>query len=458
MASYSDPRTQSATGESAIRVGRVTDNSQTGGVASAGTPTGVPLGAVPVLVALSAPLTADVDYFIASTATGTTAKSNYTFLNNNMPNVATGPDGLSTYSFARNVSATLSGAATATAVLTGFDAQGVSQTETLTWTAESGAKYSSKTFSRLTGVATTSDTNRNLTVGFANEFGLPYPCYSLTGFECVKYDADSADYANTPMTAGGVEPGVPVQVAETINLADLRVWNDFATNLPGTAATDDLGLVTLASTVGTDWDVAVQTDDLDNAGTNVPFYAASIITLPQGYVSGGALSVVINCGMIGSVAGTACTIDVQAFLLRAPAADLCTTAAQDMNSLTAANKTFTFTPTGLVAGDQLLVRYTILATDTAATAPSFARINKISLSCLQNSDVSGATSPLYTFTAGDPTSTTADRYGKVLIGSDNTPTGTLSPNGTASYAIFYLCTDAYGVANSGNTGFIYDQD
>ena len=451
---YVDPRSVLCSGEAPLRIGRVVDGSVGGAL---GVPTGVPSGCVLVQQTLNSPAAADDDRFVDAVATGTAAKT-YTLLTNSMPDTYTGEDG-KTYYVARNVTASLSGTKTVNVTVTGLDTQGQPESEVLAFVASAGPVVGVKAFSQILTVSTNGTaTDRDLSVGFGNVFGCNYPFYSDQGLRGVLYDADGADYPNTPMTQGGVIPGVTTQVSNVVDLTDLRVWNAFATNLPGTAATDDLGLVTLASTVGTDWDVAVQTSDLDNIGTGVPFYAAFVHTLPATYVSGGAISVVINCGMITSVAGTSCTIDVQAFLLRAPAADLCITAAQDMNSLTAANKTFVCTPTGLVAGGQILIRVAILATDTAATAASFARINKISVSCLQTATATSSSSPLFTFTAGDPTNANVDAYGTVLIGSDNTSTGTLVPDGTKDYAVWYVCNDTQGVLNSSTGLYNYDSD
>lgn len=452
---YNDNRNLPSAGTAQLRPGRVTDRSRTGGSA----PTGVPSQPI-VQYTLNSPAAVVTNRFLTSTATTTAAKT-YTLTETSMPDtyVGSGGDSLVTFYVARNVICTLSGSATAEVIVSGVDFQGQAQTETFTWTAETGVKNGVKTFAYLTGATSTSDTDRNLTIGFGNVFGLPYPMYSDQGIRGALYDADGADYANTQMTTGGIVPGGTTAVSNAIPLAGLRVWDAFATNLPGTALADDLGLVTLATTVGTDWDVALQTADMDNNDAVVSYYAAFLYVLPPTYVSGGAVTITANAGMITTVADVSCTLDFEVFesgLTRNPATDLCATAAQSMNSLTAANLSFTVTPTNLVAGDTLLIRMTVAGRDNTATGVTIGRVNRVLVTSLQSSAASVATTPLYAFTPGDPTSTTADRYGTVLLGTTNTSSGTLVPDGTIDYAIWYVCNDTEGVLNSGGTGPIYD--
>jgi hypothetical protein len=60
-------------------------------------------------------------------------------------------------------------------------------------------------------------------------------------------------------------------------------------------------------------------------------------------------------------------------------ADLCETAAQSINNLTAANKDFVITPTGRIAGEQLDVVLTFGGTDGATGTAVIPQINKVSV-------------------------------------------------------------------------------
>lgn len=63
-----------------------------------------------------------------------------------------------------------------------------------------------------------------------------------------------------------------------------------------------------------------------------------------------------------------------------------------------------------------------------------------------------------TFVAGDPTSTSADHLGTVLLGADNA-TGNKTPNGTRGYAVLYCVTDVLGVADTSQPGtYLYDNN
>ena len=162
-----------------------------------------------------------------------------------------------------------------------------------------------------------------------------------------------------------------------IDLTSLRVWDAYHTVLPGTAATDDLALVggTFATAPPT-----VSAGDLQAAGATTR-YARFQFKLPECYDAGETVTLRLSAGMVTTIADTSCTIDVQAYKLdkiTGIGADLCATAAIDMNSLVFANKEFTITPGSLVAGDTFDVRVAIACTDAAtgtAVTPTIAAID-----------------------------------------------------------------------------------
>lgn len=163
-------------------------------------------------------------------------------------------------------------------------------------------------------------------------------------------------------------------------LTDFRVWDAMSSLLPAAGATDDLGIY--AQTFGTT-PVQVQTGDLKAAGATTR-RARMIIQLPDNYVSAGDVQIRCQAGMKTTVADASCTIDVEAYEMVSDgtlSADLVTTAAQSINSLTYAAKDFTVTATDLVAGDRLDVRVTIVCTDAASATAVIGVLHDLILRC-----------------------------------------------------------------------------
>lgn len=162
-----------------------------------------------------------------------------------------------------------------------------------------------------------------------------------------------------------------------INLTTLRVWDAYQTNLPGTAAADDLALI--GGTFGTA-PPTISAGDLKAAGATTR-YARFEVRLPECYEAGETVTIAISAGMKTTVASSSCTVDVEAYKLdkiSGISADLCATAATSINSLTFATKSFTITSTTLTAGDVLDVRIAIACNDAAtgtAVTPTIASID-----------------------------------------------------------------------------------
>ncbi len=165
-----------------------------------------------------------------------------------------------------------------------------------------------------------------------------------------------------------------------VNFALLRVWDALGTNLPATPASDDLGLVTgtfasAASYVGT--------GDVKAAGTTTR-YARFFVPIPPTFQGGQeTITVRLIAGMKTTIADTSAVADVEAWRLDTDgtlgAADLCTQAAQSINSLTAASKDFNIDPTTLAGGDVLDVRLTITVVDAATVTAVIAALWQIEL-------------------------------------------------------------------------------
>lgn len=162
-----------------------------------------------------------------------------------------------------------------------------------------------------------------------------------------------------------------------VNLTTLRIWDAFHTNLPGTAATDDLALI--GGTFGTAPPL-IQAGDLKAAGATTR-YARFSFTLPECYDEGETVTLILSAGMKTTIADTSCTVDVECYRhdkISGISADLCATASQSINSLTFADKSFTITPTSLEKGDVLDIRIAIACNDAAtatAVTPTIANID-----------------------------------------------------------------------------------
>jgi len=194
----------------------------------------------------------------------------------------------------------------------------------------------------------------------------------LTGTLTIKSDGVSAQDRDTILkqTPNAVLP---------IDMATLRVWDAYQTNLPGTAAADDLALI--GGTFGTA-PPKVEAGDLKAAGSTTRKLRLSYI-LPESYDPGETAGLSLSAGVVTTVADTSCTIDVEAYLLDklgSIGSDLCTTSAMTINHTTLADKLFAFNPAGLEPGDVLDVVVTIVCNDGAtgtAVTPTIASFDRV---------------------------------------------------------------------------------
>ncbi len=167
-----------------------------------------------------------------------------------------------------------------------------------------------------------------------------------------------------------------------IPLTDFRVWDAMQTLLPGTPATDDLGLV--GGTFGTATP-SIRTEDLKALGaTNKR--ARVLVQLPWDYVAGQSVKLQFKSGMITTVSDTTATLDCEAFKLQgdpddAIGSDLVTTAATTINSLTFADVEFVVSPSGLSPGDILDIRVTIAVNDGASATAVIAAFTSAKILC-----------------------------------------------------------------------------
>jgi hypothetical protein len=163
-----------------------------------------------------------------------------------------------------------------------------------------------------------------------------------------------------------------------VPFADFRVHDALQTTLPGTSASDDLGLY--GGTFGSSQPL-IRTYDVKAAGS-LSLRARALIRLPECYIAGESVRLRLAAGMITTVADVACTVDVEAFRVgkdNSLGSDICATAAQSMNSLTFADKDFVITAASLEPGDVLDVRITIAVNDAATLTAVIAAIGGVDL-------------------------------------------------------------------------------
>lgn len=164
-----------------------------------------------------------------------------------------------------------------------------------------------------------------------------------------------------------------------IPMVDWRVHDALQTTLPGTSASDDLGLY--GQTFGTSQPL-IRTFDVKTLSTSL--YARTQVRMPAEYVAGETVKIRLNSGMITTVADTSCTADVEAYRVgkdNSLGSDLCTTSATTMNSLTFAAKDFTITPASLSAGDVLDVRIRVTVVDSATATAVIGAFADVALVC-----------------------------------------------------------------------------
>lgn len=157
-----------------------------------------------------------------------------------------------------------------------------------------------------------------------------------------------------------------------------RVHDALQTNLPGTAATDDLALVggTFGSASPT-----IQSGDLKALGVATTRYARCQVELPPEYVAGETVQLRASARMNGVSDGTA-TLDLEAHQVDREggvSSDLCATIAQDINAAPWADVTFTITATALTPGDLLDLRLAVTVNDAASGSAVVAEIGAVEL-------------------------------------------------------------------------------
>lgn len=166
-----------------------------------------------------------------------------------------------------------------------------------------------------------------------------------------------------------------------IPLTSLRVHDAYQTNLPGTASSDDLGL--LGTAFGTSAPTVVTSDA---KATTVTQYARFEAMLPECYTAGDTVKIRIFAGMKTTVSDGTATVDLVVYKKTGDGGitggDICATSATSINgSLTNSARDFTITASTLSPGDVLDCRVVIAITDSATGTAVIGEIDYLQLLC-----------------------------------------------------------------------------
>ena len=159
-----------------------------------------------------------------------------------------------------------------------------------------------------------------------------------------------------------------------------RVWDSLVALLPATSSGDDLGLY--PGTWGTTpW--LIRSADVKT--TTVTLRAACEVAVPAEYVDGETITIRVVAGMLTTLSDGAATIDFEVYRKTGDgatlSADLCSTAATSIKSLTFAAYDFQVTPTDCVAGELLQIRMTMAIADTATVGAVIGAVESVKLLC-----------------------------------------------------------------------------
>ena len=150
-----------------------------------------------------------------------------------------------------------------------------------------------------------------------------------------------------------------------------RVWDNFDAVLPDPpVGADDLGINGGTFATATP---AIETHDVKT--TSSTSYARALFTLPPEYITAGAATITAHAGVTGAVASSSMTMDFKAYIMNNEGGitvptdatnDIVRTAAQSINNLTLATKTYTVYVVDLGPGSRLDIRMALTWVDANA--------------------------------------------------------------------------------------------
>lgn len=182
--------------------------------------------------------------------------------------------------------------------------------------------------------------------------------------------------ANANIASSKMEQRVLAEYRVPMNA--FRVWDAITSNPVSAAANDDLGLLTGAWGSGVN---KITAGDCKAATTTRHIYFS--IPVPPNYDDGQTIQLRVRAKMETTLSDGTCTLDATAYIANdgTLTSDLVATAAQSMNSLTAANYDFTLSSGSIDPGDLLEVRLTVACVDSATATAVTPAIYEVSLRC-----------------------------------------------------------------------------
>jgi hypothetical protein len=168
-------------------------------------------------------------------------------------------------------------------------------------------------------------------------------------------------------------------MAYPVPFTSCRVWDAMHTMVVGSAAADDIALIT-----GTPGTHAPKLSGGDCKASTTSRKVAFELDVPANYDDGETFQIRIRAGMETTVSDTTATVDLQVWKPSGTGtvgSDLCTTAAQSINSLTAADKDFTIDASAIDPGDKLICVVTLAVTDGATATAVTPAIYAITRRC-----------------------------------------------------------------------------
>lgn len=192
-------------------------------------------------------------------------------------------------------------------------------------------------------------------------------------------DIDVGDFLSVEGSGSGlfIESASGQVQVHGIPVTKAKIWDALATDSPAAATADDMGLVT--GTPGTD---APTLQGVDFGGTATDEKVGFELILPETYRAGAPVTIRALAAILTTLADVGLTLDCEVWKdlgTGLVSADLQTIAAIDINFLAPVTCDFVVTPTGFVAGDKLLVVFTLAGSDSGNLGVMAGVINKLDL-------------------------------------------------------------------------------
>ncbi len=187
------------------------------------------------------------------------------------------------------------------------------------------------------------------------------------------------------LLGGQLLPSRPRSSLELESLAEypialtlFRVWDAIQTNIPGTPASDDLGI-----TGGTWATHAPKLTTGDVKASSATRRARVQKALPPEYDAGQTVTIRLSAGMETTIADGSATVDVEIFVNgrdgTIDGSDLVSTSATTINTIGFTNKDFVLDATSLSPGDELDIRITVATVDSSTMTAVIASIGAVEL-------------------------------------------------------------------------------